>query len=96
MEREEIEQLRKTVDCGAVLETSGFAVDVRESTRRAMKFRRASKIIIVTHDGRARAAISQAFLSRAYGGNGPDGRYPGSTSSESRPVLLMIWSKPWA
>ncbi|TCU33584.1 DUF3991 and toprim domain-containing protein [Rhizobium azibense] len=52
MEREEIEQLRKTVGCGAVLETSGFAVDVRESTRRAMKFRRGSEIIIVTHEGR--------------------------------------------
>jgi len=47
MEREEIEQLRKTVGCGAVLETSGFAVDVRESTRRAMKFRRESEIILL-------------------------------------------------
>jgi len=52
MNRSEIERLRKAVHCQTVLETSGFAVDVKESTRRAMKYRRGSEIIIVTHAGR--------------------------------------------
>ncbi|WP_081159284.1 DUF3991 and toprim domain-containing protein [Ensifer aridi] len=52
MKREDIEQLRQRVCCSAVLETSGFAVDVKESTRRAVKFRRGSEIVIVTHEGR--------------------------------------------
>ncbi|WP_338011745.1 DUF3991 and TOPRIM domain-containing protein [Ensifer sp. LCM 4579] len=52
MKREDIEQLRERVCCSAVLETSGFAVDVKESTRRAVKFRRGSEIVIVTHEGR--------------------------------------------
>ncbi|MBO9126365.1 MULTISPECIES: DUF3991 and toprim domain-containing protein [unclassified Rhizobium] len=52
MKREEIEKIREAVSCAAVLEQAGFAIDIKESTRRAMKFRRASEIIIVTHDGR--------------------------------------------
>jgi hypothetical protein len=52
MKREEIEKLREAVSCAAVLEKAGFAPDTKESTRRAMKFRRGSDIVIVTHDGR--------------------------------------------
>jgi hypothetical protein len=52
MKREEIEKLREAVSCAAVLEQAGFAVDMKESTRRAVKFRRGAEIIIVTHDGR--------------------------------------------
>ncbi|WP_235777143.1 hypothetical protein [Rhizobium mesoamericanum] len=52
MKREEIEKLRGAVSCAAVLEQAGFAVDVKESTRRAVKFRRGAEIIIVTHEGR--------------------------------------------
>ncbi|WP_423748623.1 DUF3991 domain-containing protein [Agrobacterium tumefaciens] len=52
MKREEIEMLRTQVPCAAVLETAGFAQDVKESTRRAVKFRRSGEIIIVTHEGR--------------------------------------------
>lgn len=52
MKREEIEKIREAVGCAAVLEQAGFALDVKESTRRAVKFRRASEIIIVTHEGR--------------------------------------------
>lgn len=52
MNRKEIEALRDQVSCAAVLEQAGFAVDVKESTRRAVKFRRGSEIIIVTHEGR--------------------------------------------
>ncbi|KSV66807.1 hypothetical protein N182_34885 [Sinorhizobium sp. GL2] len=52
MKREEIERLRETIVCQAVLETSGFALDLKESTRRAMKYRRGGEIIIVTHSGR--------------------------------------------
>lgn len=53
MERKDIEEIRERVGCGAVLDTSGFAMDVKESTRRAVKFRRGGEIIIVTHDGQA-------------------------------------------
>ncbi|MGZ2461670.1 DUF3991 and toprim domain-containing protein [Rhizobium anhuiense] len=52
MNRKEIEALRERVGCAAVLEHAGFAIDVKESTRRAMKFRRGAEIIIVTHEGR--------------------------------------------
>jgi hypothetical protein len=52
MKRKDIEELRGRVRCEAVLEASGFAVDQRESTRRAVKFRRRDEIIIVTHEGR--------------------------------------------
>lgn len=51
MERSEIEKLREEVGCAAVLCSAGFAIDEKESTRRAAKFRRAAEIIIVTHDG---------------------------------------------
>jgi hypothetical protein len=52
MKREDIERLRQAVSCGAVLETAGFAIDLKESTRRAVKYRRAGEIVIVTHEGR--------------------------------------------
>lgn len=51
MEKADLEELRKKVACGAVLETAGFAVDQKESTRRAIKYRRGNDIIIVIHDG---------------------------------------------
>ncbi len=51
MEKTELEELRGKVACGAVLETAGFAVDLKESTRRAVKYRRGDEIIIVIHDG---------------------------------------------
>jgi hypothetical protein len=43
------------VNCAAVLETmsAGWKLDVKESTRRALKYRRgAGEIVIVNHDGR--------------------------------------------
>ncbi|WP_026187663.1 DUF3991 and toprim domain-containing protein [Ensifer sp. BR816] len=52
MKRREIEALRDEVSCAAVLEQAGFAIDAKESTRRAVKFRRGGEIIIVTHEGR--------------------------------------------
>ncbi len=52
MKRREIEALREQVSCAAVLEHAGFAIDAKESTRRAVKFRRGGEIIIVTHGGR--------------------------------------------
>ncbi len=52
MKRDEIERLRQTVGCQLVLETAGFALDVKESTKRAKKYRRGGDIIIVTHGGR--------------------------------------------
>ncbi len=51
----EVELLRQTVNCAAVLERmmGGWKLDARESTRRALKYRRgAGEIIIINHDGR--------------------------------------------
>jgi hypothetical protein len=48
---DELEKLRK-VTCGVVLEQDGWTVDKRESTRRAVKYRRGQgEIFIVIHDG---------------------------------------------
>jgi hypothetical protein len=52
MEKADKEELRSRVGCAAVLETAGFAVDLKESTRKAVKYRRADDIIIVIHDGK--------------------------------------------
>ncbi|AJD43514.1 hypothetical protein IE4872_PB00135 (plasmid) [Rhizobium gallicum] len=52
MKRREIEALREQVRCAAVLEHAGFAIDAKESTRRAVKFRRGGEIIIVIYEGR--------------------------------------------
>ncbi|MBY5827399.1 DUF3991 and toprim domain-containing protein [Rhizobium leguminosarum] len=52
MNRKKVEELRERVSCAAVLDKAGFAVDLRESTRRAVKYRRDGDIIIVTHAGR--------------------------------------------
>ncbi|NTC84028.1 DUF3991 and toprim domain-containing protein [Agrobacterium tumefaciens] len=52
MKREELEALRAKVSCEAVLEQAGYEVDLKESTRRATKYRHGGSIVIVTHDGR--------------------------------------------
>ena len=52
MEKAELEELKDKVPCAAVLEHLGFALDLKESTRRAMKHRRGDAIIIVIHDGK--------------------------------------------
>lgn len=50
MEKADIEELRGKVGCSAVLETGGFAIDLSESTPKAVKYRRGDDIIIVIHD----------------------------------------------
>lgn len=52
MEKSELEELRDRVTCAAVLEKAGFAVDLAESTRKAVKYRRGGAIVIVIHEGR--------------------------------------------
>lgn len=52
MERADLDALRGKVSCCVVLEKAGFALDVKESTRKAAKYRRAAEIIIVIHEGR--------------------------------------------
>ena len=52
MKREELEALRANVSCEAVLEQTGYKIDLKESSRRAVKYRHGGNIIIVTHDGR--------------------------------------------
>lgn len=51
MEKTDLDELRGKVPCSAVLEQAGFALDLKESTRKAMKYRRDAEIIIVIHDG---------------------------------------------
>ena len=51
----ELQLFRSSVHCAAVLEgmVGGWRLDVRESTRRALKYRRGKgEVLIVTHDGR--------------------------------------------
>jgi hypothetical protein len=52
MEKKDIEELRAKVACAAVLEKDGWKIDLKESTRRALKYRRGADIIIVIHEGR--------------------------------------------
>lgn len=52
MEKQELEDLRDRVPCTAVLEQAAFAIDLKESTRRAVKYRRGAEIVIVIHEGR--------------------------------------------
>ena len=52
MEKKDIEELRAKVACAAVLEKDGWKIDLKESTRRALKYRRGADIVIVIHDGR--------------------------------------------
>ncbi|WP_336057386.1 DUF3991 and toprim domain-containing protein [Nitratireductor sp. CH_MIT9313-5] len=52
MEKTDLEELRGKVPCSAVLEDAGFALDLKESSRKAMKYRRAGEIVIVIHDGK--------------------------------------------
>ncbi|MBC9882342.1 DUF3991 domain-containing protein [Bradyrhizobium sp. INPA01-394B] len=52
MDKREIEELREKVGCAALLEKDGWKVDVKESTRRAIKYRCESNIVIVIHQGR--------------------------------------------
>ena len=51
LERRDIDELRQRVLCAAVLENAGWAVDRKESTRRAIKYRSGAGIVIVIHDG---------------------------------------------
>jgi Protein of unknown function (DUF3991)/Toprim-like len=53
MERKDLEELRDKVPCGAILETSGWKLDAKESSKRAVKYRRGDgEIVIVTHAGK--------------------------------------------
>lgn len=52
MERPDLGELKDKVPCAAVLEREGFAIDLKESTRKAMKYRREAAIVIVIHAGK--------------------------------------------
>ena len=52
MDKKDIEELRGTVFCGALLERDGWSIDLKQSTPRAVKYRRADgEIIIVIYEG---------------------------------------------
>lgn len=52
MEKSEVEELRDRVQCAAVLEQAEFTIDLKQSTRKAVKYRRGDDIVIVIHEGR--------------------------------------------
>jgi len=52
MEKAELKDLKGRVTCAAVLEHLGFALDIKESTRKAMKYRREGAIVIIIHGGK--------------------------------------------
>ncbi len=53
MEKKDIDELRGKVPCASVLEKAGWKVDLKESTRKAVKYRHGEgQIVIVIHDGR--------------------------------------------
>jgi Toprim-like/Protein of unknown function (DUF3991) len=52
MDRNEVEALRVRVGCAALLEGQGFAIDCKQSTRGAVKFRRGDEVLIVIHGDR--------------------------------------------
>lgn len=52
MDKIDIEELRAKVGCAALLESEGWQLDKKESTRSAVKYRLGARIIIVNHEGR--------------------------------------------
>ena len=52
MENAELQELKAKVPCAAVLESEGFALDAKESTRKAVKYLRDAAIIVVIHAGK--------------------------------------------
>ncbi|MDH6261694.1 DUF3991 and toprim domain-containing protein [Bradyrhizobium sp. BR13661] len=76
MEKKDIEELRSKVVCAAVLEREGWKIDLKESTRRALKYRSGADIIIVIHEGRGwfdplSPAKGDVFdLAKHFGANG--------------------------
>jgi hypothetical protein len=52
MEKSNIEVLKARVPCAVVLDQAGFAIDLKGSTRRALKYRRGDDIVIVIHEGK--------------------------------------------
>lgn len=67
---EELERLRAAVTCATVLDrlAPGWTLDVRESTRRCLKYRGGSgEIVMVTHDGWPGTFVSTSPRSLASG-----------------------------
>lgn len=52
MDKKETDELKSRVPCAAVLEKAGYTVDLKESTRRAVKYRHGDDIVIVIHEGK--------------------------------------------
>ncbi|MCP3468603.1 DUF3991 and toprim domain-containing protein [Bradyrhizobium sp. CCGUVB23] len=53
MAERDIDQIKAKVPCSSVLESNGWKVDLRESTPKAVKYRRGDgEVIIVIHQGR--------------------------------------------
>lgn len=49
--RQELDHIRQSVHCGALLELNGFKLDPRESSKKHLKYKNNGETIIVTHEG---------------------------------------------
>lgn len=102
MEKNEIDALRARVGCATVLEKESFAVDLKQSTRRAIKYRRDDDIIIVIHEDRgwfdARSDAKGDVFALASYLTGVD--FPGALDLVGSLVSFQpsspTWSKPAA
>ena len=101
MDRKELEDLRERVCCGAILETEGWKIDGRESSKCAIKYRRGEgEIIIVTHAGKGwfdpmSDAKGDVFaLSRHLNGSGFVEALERVAELVGFVVLQPVWRKP--
>src|SRR6202165_3312903 len=100
MDKKEIEGLREKVGCAALLEKEGWKVDIKESTRRAIKYRRDSKIVIVIHDGRGwfdplSTAKGDVFsLAEHLGAGGFTAPYDGVPDALRFIPSAPVWQRP--
>ncbi|KQS71618.1 hypothetical protein ASG39_20335 [Rhizobium sp. Leaf371] len=103
MQREDIENLRARVSCAVGLEQAGFALDLKESTRRAVKYRRGAEIIIVTHQGKGwfdplsdRKGDVFALLGWLHPGDFPSTLAAVAALAGIAPAQTALWSSPLA
>ena len=100
MDKRDIEDLREKVRCAALLEKDGWKVDTRESTRRAIKYRRDAEIVIVIHEGRGwfdplSAAKGDVFsLAEHFGAEGFVGAFERVADLVGFVPTAPVWRRP--
>ena len=93
MEKKNIDELRGKVLCVSLLEKAGWKVDLKESTRKAVKYRHGEgQIVIVIHDGRgwfdpmseAKGDVFDRLLNQVIGNSSGFGEIPPSWRARPR------------